>query len=41
MLMTIAHWNENRETVIVGTSASEVPQAATMLIKQAEYGSYA
>ena len=41
MLMTIAHWNENRETVVIGTISSEVPQAATMLITQSEYGSYA
>ncbi len=40
MLLTIGHWNENREAVIVGTNAADVPQSATMLINQAEYGSY-
>lgn len=41
MLLTIGHWNENREAVVTGTIAQNVPQSATMLITQSEYGSYA
>ena len=41
MLLTIGHWNENRESVVTGTIAQNIPQSATMLIAQAEVGSYA
>lgn len=41
MLLTLAHWNENRESVVTGTIAQDLPQSATMLIAQSEYGSYA
>lgn len=30
--MVIGHWFENRESVVVGVTASEVPQAAEMLL---------
>jgi len=32
MLMLIAHWYENRESVIAGITASNVPQAVDMLL---------
>ena len=32
MLMLISHWYENRESTVVGTIATQVPQAADMLL---------
>ena len=38
MLMLIAHWNENREAVITGTTASVIPFGIQNLIDQSEVG---
>ena len=32
--LTIGHWYQNRETVVVGRTASEVPMSAKMLLNQ-------
>lgn len=32
ILLTAGHWVENRESVVIGTIATEVPQAAEMLL---------
>lgn len=34
MLMIIAHWYEQRESVVIGTMASEVPQGAQAILNQ-------
>ncbi len=31
VLLLVGHWNENRESVVVGTTASEVPMTVQML----------
>lgn len=40
ILMMGAHWNENREAVIAGTSAMEVPLGVRALMAQMETGFY-
>jgi hypothetical protein len=32
ILLTVGHWYENRQTVIVGVNVAEVPQTAQMLM---------
>jgi uncharacterized phiE125 gp8 family phage protein len=38
--MMISHWNENREAVITGTIATEIPQGVEALMRQQDVGFY-
>lgn len=41
MNLLVDHWYKNREAVLVGTSASEVPLAVEALLASVDYGRYA